>query len=101
LDQHASHECNKQGKPICERLGSAVDFIVEDEDMADVAQWIIENLTFDRIYLYGRTKPMHISFSETPSAQITLMLPSKSGKLIPRVTNKNNYSSFILKLTNF
>ena len=77
------------------------DFIIEDEDMTDVAQGIVENLTFDRIYLYGSTKPMHISFSETPSDQITLMLPSKSGKLIPRVTNKNNYSTFISKITNF
>jgi hypothetical protein len=101
LDQHASHECNKQGEPICDRLGSAVDFIIDDEDMTDVAKWIIENLTFDRIYLYGRTKPLHISFSETPSAQISLMLPSKSGKLIPRKTNKENYSTLVSKIINF
>jgi hypothetical protein len=32
LDQHAAHERNRRGQPICERWGAAVDFIVEDED---------------------------------------------------------------------
>jgi hypothetical protein len=41
LDQHAAHEHNRLGKPICERLGAAADFIVEDEDMLEVAQWIV------------------------------------------------------------
>ena len=31
LDQHASHEKNRNGKLICERLGAACDFIIEDE----------------------------------------------------------------------
>jgi DNA phosphorothioation-associated putative methyltransferase len=85
LDQHASHECNKQGKLICERGGAAVDFIVDDEDMVEVAQWISENLQFDRMYLYGRGKPLHISFSETPSKQVTFMVSTASGRLMPRV----------------
>ena len=34
LDQHAAHEKNRKGGYVCERLGAAVDFIVEDENMA-------------------------------------------------------------------
>jgi DNA phosphorothioation-associated putative methyltransferase len=90
LDQHAGHELNRVGKPICERLGAAVDFIVDDEDMAEVAQWIVENTDFDRIYLYGRNKPLHVSYSKTPAKQVTLMLASASGRLTPRTLTNNN-----------
>lgn len=51
LDQHAGHELNRAGKPICSRLGAAVDFLVEDEDMVEVAKWITANIPFDRLYL--------------------------------------------------
>jgi hypothetical protein len=90
LDQHAGHELNRVGKPICERLGAAVDFIVDDEDMAEVAQWMVENTDFDRIYLYGRNKPLHVSYSKTPAKQVTLMLASASGRLTPRTLTNNN-----------
>jgi len=90
LDQHAGHELNRLGKPICERLGAAVDFIVDDEDMAEVAQWIVDNTDFDRIYLYGRNKPLHVSYSQTPVRQVTLMLASASGRLTPRTLTNNN-----------
>jgi hypothetical protein len=33
LDQHAAHERNSKGNLICPRLGAAIDFIVEDENM--------------------------------------------------------------------
>jgi hypothetical protein len=39
-DQHAAHERNRLGNPICPRLGAAVDFLIEDEDMREVAHWI-------------------------------------------------------------
>ena len=101
LDQHASHECNKQGKAICERGGAAVDFIVDDEDMIEVAQWIAEHLQFDRMYLYGREKPLHISFSETPSKQVTFMVPTASGRLMPRVCSPEDIAEFAGKVTAF
>jgi DNA phosphorothioation-associated putative methyltransferase len=84
LDQHASHECNRQGKAICDRLGAAVDFIIEDEDMIEVAQWIADNLIFDRMYLYGRKKPIHISLSQSPSKLVTFMVSTPKGRLMPR-----------------
>lgn len=40
-DQHAAHELNRLGHPVCERLGATVDFLIDDENMLDVAQWIV------------------------------------------------------------
>jgi DNA phosphorothioation-associated putative methyltransferase len=101
LDQHSSHERNKKGFFICDRLGAAVDFLVEDENMLDVAQWIVDNLSFDRIYIYGSSKPIHISYSESPSNQISLMIASNSGRLIPRNTNSKEFNTLISNLSNF
>lgn len=83
LDQHASHECKRNGQPICPRLGAAVDFIVDDEDMAEVAGWIIKNLPFDRLYFYGRDRPVHVSMSTHPAREAWQMLDA-GGKKVPR-----------------
>jgi len=100
LDQHASHELSNRGKPICDRLGAAVDFIIEDENMIEVAQWISDNLQFDRMYLYGRHKPLHISYSQTPARAVTLMLPTASGRLMPKtcITEKITEQAVKFKL---
>jgi len=92
LDQHASHELNRLGNPICERLGAAVDFIVEYEDMFEVSQWIAENLEFDRLYFYGKDRPIHLSFSESPTQQVTVMKRGgKAQKLLPRSYSVDNF----------
>ena len=89
LDQHAAHELNRNNKIICPRLGAAVDFIVEDEDMFEVAKWISYSLEFDRMYLYGKKQPIHISFGPEMNNQITLMKKNKDGnRLIPRKIDK-------------
>jgi DNA phosphorothioation-associated putative methyltransferase len=84
-DQHAAHELNRRGKAICNRLGAAADFIVEDESMLEVAQWIVTNTPFDRLYFYGDNKPIHVTFGPNHDKQIVRMAPSKSGRLVPRV----------------
>jgi hypothetical protein len=48
-DQHAAHELNTRGKPICDRLGAAADFLVPYESMLEVAQWVVENTPLDRL----------------------------------------------------
>jgi DNA phosphorothioation-associated putative methyltransferase len=85
LDQHASHEINRQKNPICKRLGAAVDFMINDESMLEVAQWIVANTSFDRLYFYGKDKPIHVSFGPNQDGQVVRMVPSKAGKLVPRV----------------
>jgi len=85
LDQHAAHERNRLGLPICTRLGAAVDFIVEDEDMAGVARWVAENTPFDRLYFYAPDQPIHVSFGPDHSRQVVRMAPTANGRLVPRV----------------
>ena len=77
----------------CPRLGAAVDFIVDDEDMIEVAQWIVSNVVFDRMYLYGVDRPIHISYSETPVLQITIMRKTDTGRLVPRTLEVNQFLS--------
>jgi DNA phosphorothioation-associated putative methyltransferase len=91
LDQHAAHELNRRGRPICERFGAAVDFIIEDESMLEVAQWVVANTPFDRLYFYADDKPIHVSFGPNHDRQIVRMLPSKSGRLVPRVVSLESF----------
>lgn len=86
-DQHAAHERNRLGRPVCERLGAAVDFIVEDESMLAVAQWIVANTPFDRLYFYGDDQPIHVSHGPNQDRQIIRMSAGPSGKLVPRVVS--------------
>jgi hypothetical protein len=88
-DQHAAYELNRRDKFICERLGAAVDFMVEDESMLEVAQWVVVNTPFDRLYFYGDDKPIHVSFGPNHDGEIVRMVPSKSGRLMPRVISRS------------
>lgn len=85
LDQHAAHERNRVGKPVCDRLGAAVDFLVEDEDMIEVAKWIGDNLPFDRMYVYGPSRPIHLSYGPQLMQQVTFMLPTSTSARMPKV----------------
>jgi len=62
LDQHAACEWNRRKAPTCSRLGAAVDFLVRDVDMKEVAEWMIANLPFDRLYFYESDRPLHVSY---------------------------------------
>ncbi len=90
-DQHAAHELNRRGNAVCPRLGAAVDFVVEDESMLEVAQWIVTNTPFDRLYFYGDDKPIHVSFGPDDSRQVVRMVAGKSSKLVPRVTSREMF----------
>ncbi len=83
-DQHAACERGRRGQPICPRLGAAVDFLVEDESMLEVARWILVNTPFDRLYVYGDDQPIHVSHGPEHSRQLVLMQPGPSGRLVPR-----------------
>jgi hypothetical protein len=67
LDQHVCEEQKSNGSLNCSRGGAACDFLIEDEDMREVAKWIVENLPFDRLYYYGNDRPLHISWTDAPS----------------------------------
>ncbi|GGQ07457.1 hypothetical protein [Shewanella litoralis] len=103
LDQHCAYELNQNQKLICDRLGAACDFTVLNNpastssdiqadtpvDMQQVAAWICENLKFDRLYYYGKHRPLHISFGPQQNQFLQTMktnpdtghrVPSKKGR---------------------
>ena len=73
----------RNGSPICSRRGAAVDFLIDDEDMLEVARWISANCGFDRIYYYGKDRPLHVSWGEH-NAREAFELTVKSGRRVPR-----------------
>lgn len=85
LDQHSAHEKNRLGKPVCERLGAAVDFLVPNESMSEVAIWIAENTPFDRLYYYGDKHPIHVSYGPECKSEIVVMREQTlaNGKMRP------------------
>jgi hypothetical protein len=85
LDQHASCERGSAGRPISDRGGAAVDFLIEYEDMYAVSEWIAVNTPFDRLYFYGADRPIHVSYGPQHSRQIVDLLATARGKSIPRV----------------
>jgi DNA phosphorothioation-associated putative methyltransferase len=85
LDQHASCEVKVGGQPICDRLGAAVDFLVRDEDMREVMTWISANCRFDRIYLYGADRPLHVSIGPQNSGAIYEMVKTSATRQVPRL----------------
>jgi hypothetical protein len=93
LDQHAGHECNRLGKPVCDRLGASVDFIIDDEDMLEVAQWVVENTPFDRLYFYGKDRPVHVSYGNSRTAQITVLKRTEQGNLVPKTMKQIEFLS--------
>jgi DNA phosphorothioation-associated putative methyltransferase len=84
LDQHCAHELNSKKNLICERLGAAVDFIIEDENMREVADWIAENLPFDRLYFYGENRPIHVSYGEQHKHEYVDLVVTESGRQVPK-----------------
>ena len=85
LDQHSAHELNSKGQLICSRGGAAVDFSCPGICSLQLAQWIVKNCGFDRVYFYGINRPIHVSVGPAHSAQIMLMRYSKdASKRIPR-----------------
>lgn len=84
LDQHAGCEFTRGKTPVCDRGGASCDFYVEDENMREVATWIIGNVPFDRLYFYGDDRPIHVSYGPQNSREAYEMHRSAAGPLIPR-----------------
>ncbi|HNH47294.1 MAG TPA: hypothetical protein PKY30_09665 [Myxococcota bacterium] len=92
LDQHCGYERSRSDRRICTRDGLAVDLRVPDRSSDDVAAWIIKNLPFDRLYLYGPDRPLHLSWAPQPLGQVVRLTKGPSGRLIPRVLFKGTPS---------
>jgi len=84
-DQHSSAEKNQLGNAICKRSGVACDFIVEgfENNMDMILIYIVSELNFDKIYFYGKDKPIHISTNSEPAKHLQVMALSEKGRRIP------------------
>lgn len=89
-DQHAGHELNRLGNRICKRDGIAVDLRVPGQDSLVVAQWVVDNLPFDRIYVYDSARPFHMSWAPSPVGQVVRMVTLPDGRLMPRPLRKGS-----------
>ncbi|WP_415892553.1 hypothetical protein ACMXYN_15120 [Neptuniibacter sp. PT8_73] len=94
LDQHSSYELNSRGTRICKRDGLACDFIVHGVSSVKVASWIIDNCEFDRLYFYGKDRPIHVSYGPDLSGKVSVMSYS-SGRLIPKTINKERFIEYV------
>jgi hypothetical protein len=45
---------------------------------------MMSNLPFDRLYYYGRDRPIHVSHSRAPEKRAFHMVPTSNGRRIPR-----------------
>ena len=61
--------------------------------MLEVAQWIVTNTPFDRLYFYGDDLPLHVSYGPEQSRQIVTMTLGKSGRRIPRVVSVEKFTA--------
>lgn len=86
-DQHAGHEVDRKGNPVCKRLGLAADLLVPGTDSREVARWIAASTAFDRLYFYGADRPLHVSVGPEATRQIVVMSRGPSGRLVPRVVS--------------
>jgi len=90
-DQHASCELNRNGKPVCPRLGIAVDFHVAGVSSHEVASWIAQNTQFDRLYFYSKHRPFHISVGPEESGSIVFMDGFRGGRHQPKVMKLDKF----------
>ena len=94
-DQHAGFETDKKGNVICNRGGIAVDFKITNLSSLELSRWIVQHCNFDRIYYYGKERPIHISLNRNPISQIILM-QFKKVRVVPRVIKKNDFLEQII-----
>lgn len=89
VDQHCAHEVNSKGKLICDRLGAAADFRIDQLDSSDLIRWIasIKKLPFDSIYFYSDSRPIHISYGPQQKRSIWGFRPDGT----PRRLTKDNF----------
>lgn len=89
-DQHAGFEHNPRGGRVCRRDGQACDLRVPGRGALEVARWIRDALPFDRIYLYGDDRPLHLSFAAEPRGAIIAMRPG-GGARVPLDVSRRSW----------
>lgn len=83
LDQHAGSELSPRGAVLCDRGGQACDLRVPGVSAFEVARWVRGSLPFDRMYLYGEGRPLHVSVGPTNGALAYAMV-QRARRVVPR-----------------
>jgi hypothetical protein len=83
LDQHAGHERARSGALICPRLGQAADLKLPAAGASTLAAFIAEVTPFDRLYVYGEDRSVHVSCGPSNTRAI-VSLQNVGGRLLPR-----------------
>ncbi|ABM04241.1 hypothetical protein Ping_2520 [Psychromonas ingrahamii 37] len=98
-DQHAAHELNSRGNRICKRDGAACDIVVAgyENQMQLIAQYIITELPFDRLYFYGKNRPLHVSFGPLHKRYLYVKERDNNGKRNAGKGDKYRYHFGLLK----
>lgn len=92
LDQHAGMELKASGHMICPRGGMAADFHCFPASSLQVAKFVVETLPFDRLYFYGKERPIHVSVNRELASQIVIMRTINT-RIIPRRLDKEAFLS--------
>ncbi len=83
LDQHAGAEPSPRGGPLCPRGGQACDLRVPGVSSLEVARWIRTHLPFDRLYLYGPDRALHVSHGPDDARSACAMI-RRARRVVPR-----------------
>ena len=51
---------------------------------SQLAEFISQNLPFDRLYFYGQDRPVHVSIGPDASRAVLHLVPLANGRRIPR-----------------
>lgn len=86
LDQHAACELNQRGKLVCPRQGAAVDLIYPGKNSYQVALWLAQHTPFDRLYLYGPDRPLHISYGPEQNRALVELTTHHERRIPKRLT---------------
>lgn len=84
LDQHAAWERRPNGDLVCDRGGAAVDLFVPNHPSTAIARWIHDHLPFDRLYIYGDDRPLHVSYGPQSTRLVVEMTVGPSSRRVPR-----------------
>ncbi|WP_419831849.1 hypothetical protein [Endozoicomonas atrinae] len=84
LDQHAGSELDSRGTLVCRDQGLACDFYCDGVSSELVADWVIKECNFDKLYYYGSNRPIHVSVSLLRRKSVVLVR-RKERKVTPKV----------------
>lgn len=84
LDQHAAHERSATGRMVCSRGGAAVDLLVAGVPATVVARFVATQTPFDRLYLYGEDRPVHVSWGAANDGTVVRVERRGDGVVVPR-----------------